>query len=159
MSELNKISIKNTTTSRIGVMVPSLSFRRDFMPGQAFPVEEKQLEELMYDPGFRYMIETGMLYIDDMKIKQDLGIEPEDADEPVNVIILTDKERRYYMVNLSLDKFKEKVDQLGYEQTQQLADYAAANRLADFDKCAYLKEKCGRDVIQAIRLGDQMKEE
>lgn len=159
MSDLRKINITNTTASRIGVVVPSISFRRDFMPGQSFPVEEKQIEELMYDPGFRYMIETGMLYIEDMDIKHELGIEPEDADEPVNIIVLSDKERRYYMINLSLENFQQKVDQLGYEQIQQLADYAVANRLADFDKCKYLKEKCGRDVIQAIRLGDQMKEE
>lgn len=62
------------------------------------------------------------------------------------------------MVNLSLKEFKEKVKKLSYEQIIQLADYAVANRLADFEKAEFLKEICGRDIIQSIRLSAQNKE-
>ena len=93
-----------------------------------------------------------------MEVKKDLGIEPEDASEPVNVIVLTDKERRRYMVNLSIEEFKKKVGELGYEQVKLLADYAIENKLVDYDKCKILKEVCGRDVIEAIKLSELNKE-
>lgn len=156
---MSKVKIVNTIRGSLLVEVREIPFRHEWTAqGASFAVEHEVLEQLMYDRGFKYMIDTGMLYIEDMEEKKELGIEPEDAAEPVNVIVLTDKERRRYMVNLSLTEFKEKVNKLSYEQIVQLADYAVANRLADFDKAEYLKEICGRDIIQAIRLSAQNKE-
>ena len=157
---MSKVNIVNTTRGSVLVDVREIPFRHDWVTqGAKFAVEHDVLEQLMYDKGFKYMIDTGILYIEDMEEKKALGIEPEEAEEPVNVIVLSDKERRRYMVNLSLDEFKQKVRKLSYEQVVQLADYAVANRLADFDKAEFLKEICGRDVIQAIRLSAQNKEE
>lgn len=157
---MSKINIVNTIRGSILVEVREIPFRHEWIAqGAAYAVDPKVLEQLMYDRGFKYMIDTGMLYIEDMKEKQNLGLEPEDATEPVNIIVLNDKERRRYMVNLSLKEFKEKVTKLSYEQIVQLADYAVANRLADFDKAEFLKELCGRDIIQAIRLSAQNKED
>ena len=156
---MSKVNIVNTTRGSVFVEVREIPFRHDWtVQGAKFAVEHDVLEQLMYDKGFKYMIDTGMLYIEDMEEKKALGIEPEEAKEPVNVIVLTDKERRRYMVNLSLEEFKEKVRKLSYEQVTQLADYAVANRLADFDKAEFLKELCGRDILQAIRLSAQNKE-
>jgi hypothetical protein len=156
---MSKVNIVNTTRGSVFVEVREIPFRHDWtVQGAKFAVEHDVLEQLMYDKGFKYMIDTGMLYIEDMEEKKALGIEPEEAEEPVNVIVLTDKERRRYMVNLSLEEFKEKVRKLSYEQVTQLADYAVANRLADFDKAEFLKELCGRDILQAIRLSAQNKE-
>jgi hypothetical protein len=156
---MSKVNIVNTTRGSVFVEVREIPFRHDWtVQGAKFAVEHDVLEQLMYDKGFKYMIDTGMLYIEDMEEKKALGIEPEEAEEPVNVIVLTDKERRRYMVNLSLDEFKDKVRKLSYEQVTQLADYAVANRLADFDKAEFLKELCGRDILQAIRLSAQNKE-
>lgn len=156
---MSKVNIVNTTRGSVFVEVREIPFRHDWtVQGAKFAVEHDVLEQLMYDKGFKYMIDTGMLYIEDMEEKKALGIEPEEAEEPINVIVLTDKERRRYMVNLSLDEFKDKVRKLSYEQVTQLADYAVANRLADFDKAEFLKELCGRDILQAIRLSAQNKE-
>lgn len=154
-----KVIVKNMTNSPVYIMSETTSFRREVAPkgGQA-PIDRELFEQLMYEPGIKYMIDSGILYIEDLEQKKELGIEPEDATEPVNIIVLSDKQRRQYMVNYSLDKFKDKVDQLSYEQIEELADYAIANRLMDFDKCEYIREKCGRDIITAIRLSNQNKE-
>lgn len=154
-----KVIVKNMTNSPVYIMSETTSFRREVAPrgGQA-PIDKELFEQLMYEPGIKYMIDSGILYIEDLEQKKELGIEPEDATEPVNVIVLTDKQRRQYMVNYSLDKFKDKVDRLSYEQIEELADYAIANKLMDFDKCEYIREKCGRDIITAIRLSNQNKE-
>ena len=57
------------------------------------------------------------------------------------------------------NKFKEQVKKLGYEQVRDLAEFAIQNKLADFEKCEFIKEICGKDIIQAIRLSSKNKEE
>lgn len=155
-----KVKVINMTNGKLSVFVPALNFQREWISkDNAITIDESVVQELMYDPGFRYMIEQGMLYIEDMEVKKEIGIEPEDATEPVNVIVLTDKERRRYLVNLSQKEFEEKVSKLSREQVRLLADYAIDNRIADFDKSKFLQKICGKDVIQAIRLNDESKEE
>ena len=155
-----KIKVVNTTTSKVSVNVPSVPFKHEWLGQNAFfMIPQETLEQILFDPGVEYMFKTGMLYIEEMETKQELGLEPVEAKEPVNIIVLTDKERRYYMVNMPFDEFKKKVDQLNREQATLLAEYAIANRLADIDKSDYLKEKTGRDIYQAIRLSRQNQEE
>ena len=157
---MGKIKITNTTNSRIAINVPELQFKRELMAmGSSVMVDKDLLEELLYDNGFKYMIDSGMVYIDDMSVKQDLGLEPIDAVEPTNIVVLTDKDRRRYMINLSLQEFKNKVLELSREQVLQLADYAITNKLMDFEKVEFLKQVCGKDIITAIKLNQQDQED
>ena len=105
----------------------------------------------MYDPGFNYMLEQGVLYVEDMEVKKELGLEPETATEPENIIVLSDKDQRAYMIKLTQEEFEEKVAKLSHEQVVALAEYAIVNKLSDMNKCAYLKKLCGRDVIESIK--------
>lgn len=156
---MEKVKVTNMSNSRVVVNVPEVRFNRQWMAkGAAATIEKDTLEELMYDPGFKYMIDTGILYIEDLEVKKELGIEPEDATEPVNVIVLSDTERQNYLKVLSLTAFKKKVQDLNLEQINALADYAIEHKIVDVDKCKVLKELCGRDIIQAIRLNEQDKE-
>ena len=159
METKNRVNVINKINSRVGVNVPELRFSREWLAeGQVIPIERETLDELMYDPGFKYMIDTGILYIEDMDVKKELGLEPEDATEPENIIVLDDKERRRYMVVLTIDEFKEKVDKLSFEQVCALADYAIEHKLMNLEKSKYLKAKCGKDTIRAIQLKDQDEE-
>ena len=156
---MEKVKVVSTVKSRMGVKVPELRFSRQWLKkGSAVMIDRDILEELMYDSGFKYMIDSGMLYIEDMAVKKELGLEPEDAKEPVNIIVLSDKEMRHYMVTMPLAQFKEKVTELRKEQLETLVDFAIENRLADIDKAKYIKELCGKDIVRAIQLNDLDKE-
>lgn len=158
--ENTKVKVKNMVNSPVTVMSRALNFQREWPnKGAELLIDSNVLEQLMFEPGVKYMFDSGILYIEELQVKQELGLEPEGVDEPVNIIVLTDKERRQYMVNLPLDVFKEKVDALAYEQVEELVDYAIENKLLDFEKCDYLKEKCGRDIINAVRLSKLNKED
>ena len=86
---MSKVKIISKYSGSILVKIPDLNFRRELIArGSSFTVDSELLQEMMYDYGFRYMIESGMLYIDDLQVKKDLGLEPEDATEPVNKINL-----------------------------------------------------------------------
>ena len=114
---MDKIKIVSTVGNRVIVEVPELRFSRTWpMAGSSVSVDKEVLEDLMYDIGFRNMIESGMLYIQDMETKKELGLEPEDAVEPVNIIVLSDKDKKYYLTELSLVGFKDKIKKLSRPQ-------------------------------------------
>ena len=157
---MSKVNVTSLAIGEVSVFQPSIPFKASWpSKGSTRQIDEEILEQLMYTSGFEYMINNGILYIEDMNVKKKLGIEPEDAVAPVNVIVLTDADKRKYMVNYDLNKFKEQVKKLGYEQVRDLAEFAIQNKLADFEKCEFIKEICGKDIIQAIRLSSKNKEE
>lgn len=156
---MSKINVKSLAIGEVSVFQPSIPFKASWpSKGSTRQIDEEVLEQLMYIPGFEYMINNGILYIEDMDAKKKLGIEPEDATTPVNVIVLTDADKRKYMVNYDFNKFKEQVKKLGYEQVRDLAEFAIQNKLTDFEKSEFIKEICGKDIIQAIRLSSKNKE-
>ena len=155
-----KVKITSTTKGEVSIVDASIPVRVSWPDrGTTREIEEEKLEQLMYDQGFKYMIDSGMLYIEDMGAKKKLGIEPEDAVEPVNVIVLTDIEKKKYLKDYSVEKFKENIKKLSREQVLDLADYAIEHKIADFDKAEIIAKICGKDIIQGIKLAKANKED
>ena len=155
----NKVRVVSKVGNKVTVNVPDIRFSRTWpAAGAVVNIDKEVLEDLMYDIGFRNMIDMGILYIEDMETKKELGLEPEDATEPVNIIVLSDKDKKNYMTTLSLVGFKDKIKKLSQTQLEELCNYAIDNKLIDVDKCKLLKEACGRDIMQAVRLNELDKE-
>ena len=154
-----KVKVTSTAVGEVSVFDPSIPFRASWpAKGSTRPIEEETLEQLIYFPGFKRMIDSGVLYIEDLDVKKRLGIEPEDATEPVNVIVLSDQEKNKYLKMYSVDKFKEEIKKLSHEQLIDLADYAIENKIADFDKSEVLEKACGKNIVKGIQLARQNKE-
>ena len=114
---MSKVKIISKYSGSILVKIPDLNFRRELIArGSSFTVDSELLQEMMYDYGFRYMIESGMLYIDDLQVKKDLGLEPEDATEPVNLIPLEEPQMKRAMTVMPINEFKAFIKKLTYEQ-------------------------------------------
>lgn len=157
--ENKKVRVVSKLDNRVSVNVPDIHFSRAWpAAGASVNIDVETLEELMYDPGFKNMIEMGILYIEDMDVKKELGIEPEDATEPVNVIVLSDKEKQQLLTTYSVGGFTEKVRKLSRVQREELCNYAIDHKIIDVEKARILKEACGRDIIRAIELNEQDKE-
>ena len=157
---MSKVKIINMVDHVVHVGSDELRFNRTWPRKDAVvAVESDLLNELMYDPGFEYMIRTGILYIEDMEVKKELGLEPEDAIEPENIIVLNDAQRKDLMIRVPIAEFEEKVNKLGKEQQKALVDYAIEHRYGDFEKSKILKNLTGRDVVKAIQLAMQNEEE
>lgn len=150
---MEKIAVKCTVNHSVSIKVRSIPFACEWLGKDSVQkIDKEMLEQIMYDPGVRYMFETGMLYIEEMATKQELGLEPEDSTKPVNIIILDDKQKRNVLLKYSFAEFKKMIDKLSIEQVSELAQYAIDNKLLDPDRDDYIKEKCGRDIINAVRL-------
>ena len=105
------------------------------------------------------MIRQGILEIMDLDAKKELGLEPEDATEDVNIIVLSEEEMKRYLTVMPLPEFKEKIVELPKEQVQNLVDYAISNEIVNMDKNDVLKEVAEVNVIKAIELRRKSKED
>ena len=156
---MEKIRVISKHQGPVSVNIPDLRFKREWPnKGSSIPIERETLEEMMYDSGFKYMIDTGMLYIEDLEVKKELGLEPEDATEPINIIVLNDNDMKRMMTAMPQFEFDAKLKTLNYEQMLALADFAIKNELGDFGKCDAIKKACGKDILTAIKLNREDKE-
>ena len=156
---MEKIRVISKHQGPISVNISDLRFKRECPnKGASVLIEKETLEEMMYDSGFKYMIDTGMLYIEDLEVKKELGLEPEDATEPVNIIVLSDNDMKRMMTAMPQFEFDAKLKTLNYEQMLALADFAIKNELGDFGKCDAIKKACGKDILTAIKLNREDKE-
>ena len=156
---MEKIRVISKHQGPISVNISDLRFKREWPnKGASVLIEKETLEEMMYDSGFKYMIDTGMLYIEDLEVKKELGLEPEDATEPVNIIVLSDNDMKRMMTAMPQFEFDAKLKTLNYEQMLALADFAIKNELGDFGKCDAIKKACGKDILTAIKLNRDDKE-
>ena len=112
------------------------------------PVEKEKLMEMQYDSGFDYMLRQGILYIEDMAIKKELGLEPDDAVAPTNVLVFNTAESMDNILKQPLWRFKQEIGKYSIDQCKNLADYMLENKLFDYEKCQIVKEITGIDVMK-----------
>ena len=149
----DKVKVVNLISSRVNISLPEMRLKRVWeKKGAVRTIPYEELEEAMYNAGVEALFREGILGIEDMKVKQRLGLEPEDAEEPVNIIILDDTQRKRYMTVMPLHEFKEKIQELPREQIMELARYAIDNEIANFDKSEIIKKIIDIDIIGSIQL-------
>ena len=102
------------------------------------------------------MILQGMLYIDNKDARVELGLETAAESE---IVCLDDAQLKRMATVMPLMDFKIEVKKLPYEQLQNLVSYMIANECADVSKAEILKELVDIDIIKAIQLNRQDKED
>lgn len=148
-----KVKVVSLVSQRVILTVPELRLRRVWeKKGAVAIIPFEQLEEAMYSPGVENLFRSGILGIEDMEVKIALGLEPEGSDKPVNIITLTDAERKRYLTVMPVAEFRAKVKELPIEQINELAAYAIAHEIMDFDKSEILKQYTNIDIMSAIKL-------
>lgn len=155
------IYLVNTINSQVVINVPSMSFYRLWeKKGARKAIKFDILEQIIYDPSVEYLLKQGILYIEDMAVKKALFLEPEDAEEPVNITLLTEKEQERLLKEAGMKEFREKVETLTSEQQESLVHYAINNEIIDLAKSDFLKTITNRDIVKAIQLNrEESKEE
>ena len=152
--ENRKVIIENMTNSRVGIDIPELRLMRIWeKKGVKKPVDFDVLKEAIYNEGVEYMFKTGILYINEMEDKIALGLEPEGATKPENIIILTDDEKKEWMSSKKQSwELKAMLEKLSYEGKKDFCDFVIENELIDGKKATVIKEVCGVDTIRSIQM-------
>lgn len=154
----DKVYVKSMVNGTVGITLPDLRFKREWpRKGTRLPIDREILKEAIYDVGVERMLKEGILFIEDMDFKREMGLEPEDASAPVNVIELDEKMCQRAIKLMPIVELKKLLQKLSVSQKETLADYAVShyNDMA-FDRVEILSEACGIDLLHAIQLRKQM---
>ena len=149
----NMVMIVSKSDRTLVANIPELRFNRTWTKrGMKIPVEKDVFEQAYYSPGFAYLIDNGLLFVEDMEVKKDLGIEPEEATEPVNILDLTDTLMARMIKAMPMDELKKTVAKLSAPQREDLAEYAIEhNDSLNMSKIDFLSQVTGRDILTAIK--------
>lgn len=157
MSEMRIVSVKNMIQANVSITKPEYGINKHWSGfGQTMKIPFDSLEQAMWDPGVQNMFTSGILYIDSLQDKIDLGLEPADVEEPVNIVLLDEKKMENLLKNVPLTVFKTEVSKLTRVQVDSLITYAINNQLVDPAKCSWLKDLTGKDILKAISQKDDM---
>lgn len=145
------VALKSMVNAIVAIKKPEYSFNRRWLKrGQVQAVPFSVLEQLLWDNSVRRMLEAGILYIEDLEVKKELGLEPYDATKPVNIIVLNEQEMINLLTKTPIDEFKRVVSRLPSVQVDNLIDYAVEKEILDSQKSSFLKKMTGKDILKTI---------
>lgn len=145
------VKITNMVNGMVSVKDPSTGVNRIWRKrGQTSALPYETVEALLWQDGFLRLIQSGVLYIENLKDKQDLGLEPIEATEPTNILALTELQMKNLLTSTPITVFKKELSKYPKVQVDNLIEYAIENNLVDTEKCAYLKQITGKDIMLAI---------
>ena len=156
----DKVKVISAVDGRCGIDNVDLKISRRWPArGSVVTFTKEQIEELQFDPAFMNMVREGLLYIEDMDVKKEIGIEPEDAIQPT-IILLDEKALKRFWKDMPLSQFKVEIKTLTAEQIKGLAEYAIRHgEEGSIDKANYLSKISGYQILKGIELERQNKEE
>lgn len=144
-------------TSMVGgtISAASLEHRVWNKKGQKLPVSKDVLREAIYEPGIEYMFKRGILYIDDMEMKIELGLEAPGTTAPTEVLPVDDKYLNRVLKLMPISEMKAAIDKMSIVQKQELVDYASKQNDIQLDRLAIVSDKCNVDILKTIELNRQ----
>lgn len=148
---------KVMVTSMVGgtISASALNHRVWNKKGQKLPVSKDILREAIYEPGIEYMFKNGILYIEDMDFKIELGLEAEGTKTPTQIIPIDEKYMTRVLKLMPVSEMKKAIDEMSMVQKQELVDFAVKQNDIQLDRIKIVSDKCGVDVLKAIELNRQ----
>lgn len=149
---MDKVKVVSMNKGEVYITEPDLRISW-FWPrkNSVVTVRMEDLQQALYRPGVEAMFTQGILYIEDMKAKIELGLEEEGTEEPTNIIPLTDKDKEALLKFKPLAEFKAALKQYSNDQIQELFMYAVDNEIVDYHKSEYIKKTYGFDIAAAVK--------
>lgn len=148
---------KVMVTSMVGgtISTPALNHRVWNKKGQKLPISKDVLREAIYEPGIEYMFKNGILYIEDMDFKIELGLESEGTKIPTQILPMDDKYMNRVLKLMPIADMKKAIDSMSQVQKQELVDFAVLQNDIQLDRIKIVSEKCGVDILRTIELNRQ----
>ena len=157
---MDKVKVTIMVKGIVGVSLPQLRFKREWpMMGATIPIDFEILQEAIFDPGFKHMLEQGVLSIDDMEAKKKLGLEPDDAKEPENLFVLNEMQMVRLLKVAPFEEFETALKKMSKFQLNTLANLAIDKEIADYDKTDLIKKTSGIDIRKGIEIRRMEKQE
>ena len=154
-----RVIVTSMVNGTVGITMPNSRIKKVWpKKGTKLPVEKDMLREAIYEPGVEYMFKKGILYIEDMDFKIELGLEAEGTKVPTEVIPVDDKYLNRVLKLMPLSEMKAAIGKMSDNQKKELLDFAVEQNDIQLDRLNVLKELTGIDVLKVIELKRQKEE-
>lgn len=148
----NMVMITSKSDSILVVNIPDLKFRRIWNKrGTRYPFDKDLIEQAMYYPDFSSLVNMGLLYIEDLEFKKEIGIEPQDATEPVNIIDVTGNLLKRMITVMPISELQSTLKKMSEPQRAEVGEYAVEHyQDLKMDRVDLLQKATGKNILKAI---------
>ena len=154
-----KVIVTSMVGGTVGFTAPNSRIKKIWpKKGTKLPVEKDLLREAIYQPGIEYLFKNGILYIDDMDFKIELGLEPEGTEQPTAIIPVDEKYLNRVLKLMPIAEMKAAINKMSDNQKKELLDYAVEQNDIQLDRLDVLKKLLDVDVLKVIELKRQKEE-
>ena len=151
-----KVMVTSMVGGIVGITMPNSRIKKIWpKKGTKLPVEKDLLREAIYEPGVEYMFKKGILYIEDMDFKIELGLEAEGTKQPTEIIPADEKYLNRVLKLMPVAEMKTAINKMSDNQKKELLDYAVEQNDIQLDRLSVLKDLTGIDVLKVIELKRQ----
>ena len=156
-----KVLVTSMVKHSVGIMLPQNGYmveKRWAQKGAKLLIDKESLREGLYLPGVEYMFKNGLLYIDDMEFKIELGLEEPEAKVPTNIVPVDEKYLERVMKRMPLAEMRQALKKMSADQLEELIAYASSQNDIQLDRISAIKEATGTDLFKVIDLKRQREE-
>jgi hypothetical protein len=110
-----KVLVTSMVKHSVGITLPQNGYmveKRWPQKGAKVLIDKESLREGIYLPGVEYMFKKGILYIDDMEFKIELGLEEPETKAPTNIIPMDEKYLERVMKRMPVVEMKQAVKKM-----------------------------------------------
>ena len=152
----DKVIVTSMVSGNVGLTLPHLRVNKTWpKKGTKLPVEKEILREAIYEPGVEYMFKNGILYIEDMDFKIELGLEAEGAKVPTAIVPVDEKYLERLLKRMPVAEMKQAIKGMNDNQKREMIEYASEQNDIQLDRLSAIKELTGTDLFKVIELKRQ----
>ena len=152
----DKVIVTSMVSGNVGLTLPHLRVNKTWpKKGTKLPIEKEILREAIYEPGVEYMFKNGILYIEDMDFKIELGLEAEGAKAPTAIVPVDEKYLERLLKRMPVAEMKQAIKGMNDNQKREMIEYASEQNDIQLDRLSAIKELTGTDLFKVIELKRQ----
>ena len=152
----DKVIVTSMVSGSVGLTLPHLFTNKTWpKKGTKLPIDKEILRQAIYEPGVEYMFKNGILYIEDMDFKIELGLEEEGAKAPTAIIPVDEKYLERLLKRMPVSEMKAIIKGMNDNQQREMIDYASAQNDIQLDRLTAIKEVTGIDLFKVVELKRQ----
>ncbi len=146
---MKNITIKNVSTAKIYLTLPSILFSRELMPGREIPLSEDEYREMTFDPGCMSLIGGHFIKIN--------GVEEEEQVSLVGEVV--DAQAIAHMLDtLNITEFAKFIPNATTAEKESVVALAVDKGITHNGFVTLIKKYCDVDIINAINMKHQAEE-
>lgn len=154
----DKVIVTSMVGGNIGITLPHIRFNKTWpRKGTKLAIEKDILREAIYEPGVEYLFRQGILYIDDLSFKIELGLEPEGVEAPTHVAV-DEKYMTRVLKVMPVGEMKKAISEMNEIQRQEFVDFASSQNDISLERIKVVDQVTGANILKIIEL-KRLKEE